>query len=262
MQSFAPSFTEQTIMNRLLDKTAVITGGNSGIGLATARRFVDEGAHVFIVGRRQAELDQATAQIGKKVTAVKADVTKLEDLDRLYSIVREKSGQIDVLFANSGSIEHKTLEQITPEHYDRTFDVNVRGLIFTVQKALPLLREGSSVILTSSIAGILGLEAHDTYSAAKAAVRSLARTWTVELKGRGIRVNAISPGAIDTPIIESQVTTPAEADALRAKFASVTPLGRVGRPEEVAAAVLFLASEDSSYVTGTELFVDGGFAQV
>ena len=249
-------------MNRLLNKTAVITGGNSGIGLATAKRFVDEGAHVFIVGRRQAELDQATAQIGKKVTAVKADVTKLEDLDRLYSIVREKRGQIDVLFANSGSIEHKTLEQITPEHYDRTFDVNVRGLIFTVQKALPLLREGSSVILTSSIAGILGLEAHDTYSAAKAAVRSLARTWTVELKGRGIRVNAISPGAIDTPIIESQVTTPAAADALRAKFASVTPLGRVGRPEELAAAVLFLASEDSSYVAGTELFVDGGLAQV
>ena len=249
-------------MNRLLNQTAVITGGNSGIGLATARRFVDEGAHVFIVGRRQAELDQAAAQIGKNVTAVKADVTKLEDLDRLYSIVREKRGQIDVLFANSGSIEHKTLEQITPEHYDRTFDVNVRGLIFTVQKALPLLREGSSVILTSSIAGILGLEAHDTYSAAKAAVRSLARTWTVELKGRGIRVNAISPGAIDTPIIESQVPTPAEADALRAKFASVTPLGRVGRPEELAAAVLFLASEDSSYVAGTELFVDGGLAQV
>jgi len=173
-------------MNRLLNKTVVITGGNSGIGLATARRFVDEGAYVFIVGRRQAELDQAAAQIGKNVTAVKADVTQLEDLDRLYSIVREKRGQIDVLFANSGSIEHKTLEQITPEHYDRTFDVNVRGLIFTVQKALPLLRDGSSVILTSSIAGVLGIEAHDTYSAAKAAVRSLARTWTVELKGRGI----------------------------------------------------------------------------
>lgn len=249
-------------MNRLLNKTAVITGGSSGIGLATGKRFVDEGAHVFIVGRRQAELDQAAAQIGRNVTAVKADVTKLEDLDRLYSIVREERGQIDVLFANAGSIENKTLEQITPEHYDRTFDVNVRGLIFTVQKALPLLREGSSVILTSSIAGILGIEAYDTYSAAKAAVRSLARTWTVELKGRGIRVNAISPGAIDTPIIESQVTTPAEADALRAQFASVTPLGRVGRPEELAAAVLFLASEDSSYVAGTELFVDGGLAQV
>ncbi|WP_206995428.1 SDR family NAD(P)-dependent oxidoreductase [Trinickia mobilis] len=249
-------------MNRLLDKTAVVTGGNSGIGLATAKRFVDEGAYVFIAGRRQEELDQAAAQIGKNVTAVKADVTKLEDLDRLYSIVQEKRGQIDVLFANAGSIEHKTLEQITPEHYDRTFDVNVRGLIFTVQKALPLLRDGSSVILTSSIAGVLGLEAHDTYSAAKAAVRSLARTWTVELKGRGIRVNAISPGAIDTPIIESQVSTAAQADALRAKFASVTPLGRVGRPEELAAAALFLASEDSSYVAGIELFVDGGLAQV
>ncbi|MGU7768577.1 SDR family NAD(P)-dependent oxidoreductase [Burkholderia sp. MR1-5-21] len=249
-------------MNRLLDKTVVITGGNSGIGLATAKRFVDEGAHVFIVGRRQAELDQAAAAIGRNVTAVSADVTRLDDLDRLYSMVRDTRGQIDVLFANAGAVEHKTLDQITPEHYDRTFDVNVRGLIFTVQKALPLLRDGSSIILTSSVAGVMGLAAHDTYSAAKAAVRSLARTWTVELKGRGIRVNAISPGAIDTPIIDSQVKTAAEADALRAKFAAATPLGRVGRPEELAAAALFLASDDSSYVAGIELFVDGGLAQV
>ncbi|NTX30234.1 glucose 1-dehydrogenase [Burkholderia pyrrocinia] len=249
-------------MDRLLDRTAVITGGNSGIGLATARRFVAEGAHVFIVGRRQAELDRAAADIGRNVTAVRADVTQPDDLDRLYSLVRDTRGQIDVLFANSGAIEHRTLEQITPEHYDKTFDVNVRGLIFTVQKALPLLRDGSSVILTSSVAGVMGLPAHDTYSAAKAAVRSLARTWTVELKGRGIRVNAISPGAIDTPIIESQVTTPEEAAALRDRFAAATPLGRVGRPEELAAAALFLASDDSSYVAGIELFVDGGLAQV
>jgi NAD(P)-dependent dehydrogenase (short-subunit alcohol dehydrogenase family) len=249
-------------MNRLIDKTAVITGGNSGIGLATAKRFVEEGAYVFIAGRRQAELDEAVALIGRNVTAVKTDVTNLDELDNLYSIVRDERGHIDVLFANSGSIEHKTLEQITPEHYAKTFDVNVRGLIFTVQKALPLLRDGSSIILTSSVAGVMGLHAHDTYSAAKAAVRSLARTWTIELKGRNIRVNAISPGAIDTPIIESQVKTPAEADELRAKFAAATPLGRVGRPEELAAAVLFLASEDSSYVAGIELFVDGGLAQV
>ncbi|KJK24360.1 oxidoreductase [Burkholderiaceae bacterium 16] len=249
-------------MDRLLNKTAVITGGNSGIGLATAKRFVAEGAYVFIVGRRQEELELAAAQIGRNVTAVKADVTRLEDLDRLYAIVREQRGSIDVLFANSGAIEHKTLEEITPEHYDRTFDVNVRGLIFTVQKALPLLRDGSSVILTSSVAGVLGLQAHDTYSAAKAAVRSLARTWTIELKDRSIRVNAVSPGAIDTPIIESQVSTPEEADELRAKFAAATPLGRVGRPEELAAAVLFLASDDSSYVAGIELFVDGGLTQV
>ncbi|KWR90619.1 SDR family NAD(P)-dependent oxidoreductase [Cupriavidus sp. IDO] len=249
-------------MSRLLNKTAVITGGNSGIGLATAKRFVEEGAYVFIVGRRQEELDRAAAEIGRNVTAIRADVTKLDELDRLYAIVREQRGSIDVLFANSGAIEHKTLEEITPEHYDKTFDVNVRGLIFTVQKALPLLTGQSSVILTSSVAGVLGIQAHDTYSAAKAAVRSLARTWTIELKGRGIRVNVVSPGAIDTPIIESQVTTPEAADELRAKFAAATPLGRIGRPDELAAAVLFLASDESSYVAGIELFVDGGLAQV
>lgn len=249
-------------MSRLLNKTAVITGGNSGIGLATAKRFVEEGAYVFIVGRRQEELDRATAEIGRNVTAIRADVTKLDELDRLYAIVREQRGSIDVLFANSGAIEHKTLEEITPEHYDKTFDVNVRGLIFTVQKALPLLTDQSSIILTSSVAGVLGIQAHDTYSAAKAAVRSLARTWTVELKGRGIRVNVVSPGAIDTPIIESQVTTPEAADELRAKFAAATPLGRIGRPDELASAVLFLASDESSYVAGIELFVDGGLAQV
>jgi NAD(P)-dependent dehydrogenase (short-subunit alcohol dehydrogenase family) len=249
-------------MNRLANRTAIITGGSSGIGLATAQRFVDEGAYVFIVGRRQSELDRAVQQIGRNVTAVQADVTKLDDLDRLFSIVKKQRGKIDVLFANSGSIEHRTLGEITPEHYDATFDVNVRGLIFTVQKALPLMAEGGSIILTSSIASIKGLHAHDTYSAAKAAVRSLARTWTVEFKGRGIRVNAISPGAIDTPIIDSQVSTATEAAELRAKFAAATPLGRIGRPEEIASAVLFLASDDSSFVAGIELFVDGGIAQV
>ncbi|MEM5388159.1 glucose 1-dehydrogenase [Paraburkholderia phymatum] len=249
-------------MNRLADRTAVITGGSSGIGLATAQRFVDEGAYVFIVGRRQAELDKAVQQIGRNVSAVQADVTKLEDLDRLYSVVRRERGSIDVLFANSGSIEHRTLDEITPGHYDATFNVNVRGLIFTVQKALPLMADTGTIILTSSIAGVKGLQAHDTYSAAKAAVRSLARTWTVELKDRGIRVNAISPGAIDTPIIDSQVTTAAQADELRTRFAAATPLGRIGRPEEIASAVLFLASEDSSFVAGIDLFVDGGLAQV
>jgi NAD(P)-dependent dehydrogenase (short-subunit alcohol dehydrogenase family) len=249
-------------MNRLADRTAVITGGSSGIGLATAQRFVDEGAYVFIVGRRQAELDKAVQQIGRNVSAVQADVTKLQDLDRLYSVVRRERGSIDVLFANSGSIEQRTLDEITPEHYDATFNVNVRGLIFTVQKALPLMADAGTIILTSSIAGVKGLHAHDTYSAAKAAVRSLARTWTVELKDRGIRVNAISPGAIDTPIIGNQVTTAAQADELRARFAAATPLGRIGRPEEIASAVLFLASEDSSFVAGIDLFVDGGLAQI
>jgi NAD(P)-dependent dehydrogenase (short-subunit alcohol dehydrogenase family) len=250
------------MMERLQDKTAVITGGNSGIGLATAQRFVHEGAHVFIFGRRQSELDKAVAQIGRNVTAVRGDVTKLEDLDRLFDIVKRERGQIDVLFANSGAIEHRAIDEISAEHYEMTFDVNVRGLIFTVQKGLPLIRDGGSIILTSSIAGVKGLPTHGTYSAAKAAVRSLARTLTVELKDRGIRVNAISPGAIDTPIIDSQAPTSAEADELRARFAAATPLGRLGRPEEIASAALFLASDDSSFVAGIELFVDGGLAQI
>jgi len=250
------------MMERLQDKTAVITGGNSGIGLATAQRFVHEGAHVFIFGRRQSELDKAVAQLGRNVTAVRGDVTKLEDLDRLFAVVKRERGQLDVLFANSGSIEHRSIDEISAEHYEMTFDVNVRGLIFTVQKGLPLMRNGGSIILTSSIASVKGLPAHGTYSAAKAAVRSLARTLTVELKDRGIRVNAISPGAIDTPIIDSQAPTKAGADELRAKFAAATPLGRLGRPEEIASAALFLASDDSSFVAGIELFVDGGLAQI
>lgn len=249
-------------MERLQDKTAVITGGNSGIGLATAQRLVHEGAHVFIFGRRQSELDEAVAQLGRNVTAVRGDVTKLEDLDRLFAVVKRERGQLDVLFANSGAIEHRSIDEISAEHYEMTFDVNVRGLIFTVQKGLPLMRNGGSIILTSSIASVKGLPAHGTYSAAKAAVRSLARTLTVELKDRGIRVNAISPGAIDTPIIDSQAPTKAGADELRAKFAAATPLGRLGRPEEIASAALFLASDDSSFVAGIELFVDGGLAQI
>ncbi len=249
-------------MSRLLNKVAVITGGSSGIGLATAQRFVAEGAHVFITGRRQSELDKAVALIGRNVTPVQGDVTNLDDLDRLYSTIKQEKGRIDILFANSGAIEHRTIDQVTPDHFDKTFDVNVRALLFTVQKALPLMRSGGSIVLASSIAGVKGLLAHGAYSAAKAAVRSLARTWTIELKGRGIRVNAISPGAIDTPIIDSQVATVAEADELRARFAAATPLGRIGRPEEIASAALFLASDDSSFVAGIELFVDGGIAQV
>jgi NAD(P)-dependent dehydrogenase (short-subunit alcohol dehydrogenase family) len=249
-------------MSRLLNKVAVITGGSSGIGLATAQRFVAEGAHVFITGRRRSELDKAVSLIGRNVTPVQGDVTNLDDLDCLYSTIKQEKGRIDILFANSGAIEHQTIEQVTPDHFDKTFDVNVRALLFTVQKALPLMRSGGSIVLASSIAGVKGLPAHGTYSAAKAAVRSLARTWTIELKGRGIRVNAISPGAIDTPIIDSQVATVAEADELRARFAAATPLGRIGRPEEIASAALFLASDDSSFVAGIELFVDGGIAQV
>jgi NAD(P)-dependent dehydrogenase (short-subunit alcohol dehydrogenase family) len=186
----------------------------------------------------------------------------MEDLDRLYSKVKAERGSVDVLFANSGFVEHQAIGEISPEHYDKTFDVNVRGVIFTVQKALPILRDNASIILTGSVATIKGLPAHDTYSATKAAVRSLARTWTMELKGRGIRVNVISPGAIDTPIIDSQASSPEDAEKIRQNFAAATPLGRIGRPEEIASAALFLASDDSSYVAGVELFVDGGLAQV
>ncbi|KAB0593872.1 SDR family NAD(P)-dependent oxidoreductase [Cupriavidus gilardii] len=249
-------------MGKLENRTAVITGGNSGIGLATARRFAKEGAYVYIVGRRQSELDKAVRETDGRVRAVRADVSSPADLDRLFAIVERERGGLDVLFANAGAIHQRALEAITPEHFDQTFGVNVKGLIFTVQRALPLMRTGGSVILTGSVAGVKGLPAHDVYSAAKAAVRSLARTWTMEWKGRGLRVNVISPGAIDTPIIDSQARTKQEGDALRAAFAAATPLGRIGRPDEIAAAALFLASDDSSFVAGIDLFVDGGLAQV
>ncbi|MGY4636690.1 SDR family NAD(P)-dependent oxidoreductase [Pseudomonas sp. TE24901] len=249
-------------MARLQGKVAVITGGNSGIGLATAKRFVDEGASVFIFGRRQAELDNAVTLIGGDITAVQGDASEPRDLDRLYATVEQAKGKLDVLFANAGVVELRPLEAFSTEHYDKTFDVNVRGLALTVQKALPLLRDGASVILTGSIAGVKGYPTYGTYSASKAAVRSFARTWTMELKDRGIRVNTLSPGAIDTPIMDSQVSTPEEAVALRVQFAHATPLGRLGRPEEVASVALFLASEDSSFVAGIDLFVDGGIAQV
>lgn len=247
---------------RLKDKVAVITGGNSGIGLATAKRFVEEGASVFIFGRRQVELDDAVALIGGDVTAVQGDVSSPDDLDRLYTIVQATKGKVDVLFANAGMIEHRLLDQFAAEHFDKTFDVNVRGLVFSVQKALPLMRDGASIILTGSIAAVKGFPAHGIYSASKAAVRSFARTWTMELKDRGIRVNTLSPGPIDTPIMDSQVSTPEEATKIRARFAETVPLGRLGRADEIASAALFLASDDSSYVAGIDLFVDGGIAQV
>ena len=246
-------------MSRLQGKIAVITGGSSGIGLATARRFVEEGAYVYITGRRQSELDKAVKLIGRDVAAVQGDVQSLDDLDRIYAKVAKEKGKIDILVASSGFVEHQKLGEITTSHFDKTFGINARGLLF-LQKALPLIRDGGSIVLISSIAAFKGLPAHGTYSASKAAVRSFVRTWTAELKDRGIRVNAISPGAIDTPIIDSQAATKEGADAIRAKFASATPLNRIGRPEELAAAVLFLASQDSSYVAGADLVVDGGLS--
>jgi NAD(P)-dependent dehydrogenase (short-subunit alcohol dehydrogenase family) len=249
-------------MPKLSGKVAVITGGSSGIGLATARKFVEEGAHVFITGRRPSELDKAKGLLGRSVTAVQGDTSKLEDLDQLYRIVRESKGHVDIVFANAGFVEHQTIDAVTPEHFDKTFDVNVRGVLFTVQKALPLMRNGGSIILTASIVAVKGLPAHGVYGATKAAVRSFARTWTTELKDRGIRVNTLSPGATDTPIIDGQFTSKEQADAARASFASATPMGRLGRPEELAAAALFLASNDSSFITGIDLQVDGGLVQV
>jgi NAD(P)-dependent dehydrogenase (short-subunit alcohol dehydrogenase family) len=253
---------KRTIMSRLEGKIAVITGGSSGIGLATAQRFVAEGAHVFITGRRQAELDKAVALIGRNVTAVQGDVSDLGDLDRLYATVAAAKGRIDILVANSGVVEHRQIGEVSEEHFDRTFGINARGVLFTVQKALPLMRDGGSIILVGSIAAVKGMPAHGTYSATKAAVRSFARTWTMELKDRGIRVNTLSPGPIDTPIIDSQVENSEAAAKLRSDFAAVIPLGRMGRPEELANAALFLASDESSFVAGIDLSVDGGMAQV
>ena len=249
-------------MSRLTGKIAVVTGGNSGIGLATAKRFVEEGAYVFIAGRRQAELDKATQLIGSNVRAVQGDVTRLEDLERLFEIVAKEKGHLDVLVANSGIVEQVKLEDIGNEHYDRTFDVNARAPLFTVQKALPLMRQGGSIILVGSIAAYMGFPAHSTYSATKAVIRSYARTWTAEFQARGIRVNTLSPGPIDTPIIDGQATTKEGADAIRAHFVSVIPLGRMGRAEEIANAALFLASDESSFVAGIDLSVDGGMGAV
>jgi NAD(P)-dependent dehydrogenase (short-subunit alcohol dehydrogenase family) len=249
-------------MKMLEGKVAVITGGNSGIGLATAKRFVDEGAHVVITGRREKELQEAAASIGGNVTTVAGDVTRLEDLDRLYSVVKEKFGHIDVLFANAGWGEVAPLEAATEEHFDKTFDLNAKGTFFTVQKALPLFKDSGSIILTASVANVRGDPAFSAYAAAKAAVRTFARGWTAELKDRKIRVNSMSPGPIETPALEKVGLTAEQVEQVAAQFASQVPLGRRGKAEEVAAAVTFLASDESSYVTGIDLAVDGGMAQV
>lgn len=249
-------------MNKLEGKIAVITGGSSGIGLATAKRFVTEGAYVFITGRRQTELKVAVRDIGKNVTDVQGDVSNLPDLDRLYSIVKQQKGHIDILFANAGLGEFATLEKISEAHFDKTFDVNVKGLLFTVQKAVPLFRDGGSIILNSSIAASKGVEGFSVYSASKAAVRSFARTWTVDLRHHNIRVNAISPGPIDTPAFSDLMQNEEHSRQLKKDLVSNVPLRRMGTPDEVAKVATFLASDESSYVTGIELFVDGGAAQI
>jgi NAD(P)-dependent dehydrogenase (short-subunit alcohol dehydrogenase family) len=248
---------------KLEGKVAVITGGSSGIGLATAKRFVSEGAHVFITGRRKSELDAAVSEIGRNVTGVQGDVAKLADLDRLYAAVKEQKGRLEIIFANAGIGEFAPLDQITENHFDKQFNVNVKGMLFTVQKALPLLQPGASIVLNASIVSVKGNPAFSVYSATKAAVRSFARTWSVDLKERKIRVNAISPGVIPTPGYNTSLgMTQEQVDQFVQSSIGNIPLGRPGAADEIAKAVLFLASDDSSYVNGIELFVDGGLAQI
>jgi NAD(P)-dependent dehydrogenase (short-subunit alcohol dehydrogenase family) len=248
---------------RLQGKTALITGGTSGLGLATAERFVAEGAQVFITGRRQEALDAAVAKIGKNAIGVQGNVADLDDLDRLYAVIRQKTAQLDIVFANAGGGAFAPLEQVTEQHFDRYFGTNVKGTLFTVQKALPLMPPGSVVVINGSITSIKGVPAFGVYAATKAALRSFARTWAVDLKERKIRVNVVSPGPVVTPGYRNELGMNDEQIAqFVAESAASSPSGRVGTPEEIAAAVVFLASSESSYVNGTELFVDGGVAQV
>jgi NAD(P)-dependent dehydrogenase (short-subunit alcohol dehydrogenase family) len=251
------------MLQKLKGKVALITGGSSGIGLATAKRFVEEGAYVFITGRRQVELDNAVKQIGREVTGIQGDVSKEQDLDKVFTALQEQKGRLDIVFANAGTGGFAPLGQITESHFDNQFDVNVKGMLFTVQKALPLMKSGGSIVLNASIVSITGNPAFSVYSATKAAVRSFARTWCVDLKDRGIRVNAISPGIVPTPGYNTSLgMTQEQVDQYVQSSIGAIPSGRAGTTDEIANAVLFLASTDSSYVNGIELFVDGGLAQI
>jgi NAD(P)-dependent dehydrogenase (short-subunit alcohol dehydrogenase family) len=253
---------KEDYVGKLEGKIALITGGNSGIGLATAKQFVNEGAYVFITGRRETELAAAVKEIGKNISGVQGDVSNLGDLDRLFAQIKREKGKLDIVFANAGVARFARLGTITEEFYDSIFNTNVKGLLFTVQKALPLLPDGASIILNSSVVGSKGLSMNSVYSATKAAVRSFARTWTTDLKDRRIRVNAVSPGSTDTPGLSDLLGSSETGQQRLQMIRNTVPLGRLGTPDEIAKAVVFLASDDSSYVTGTELFVDGGFAQV
>jgi NAD(P)-dependent dehydrogenase (short-subunit alcohol dehydrogenase family) len=253
---------KEEYMGKLEGKIALITGGTSGIGLATAKRFVNEGADVFVTGRRGQELEAAVKEIGKGVTGVQGDVSKRADLDRLFAHIESEKGRLDVLFANAGVAQYGRLGEISEELFDSIFDINVKGVLFTVQQALPLMPDGASIILNASVVGSKGLSSNSVYSATKAAIRSFARTWTTDLKERRIRVNAISPGTIDTPGLNDLLASAAAGQERVQMMHNSVPLGRFGTADEIARAVVFLASDDASYVTGAELFVDGGFAQV
>src|ERR1700751_834743 len=247
---------------RLDGKVSLVTGGTSGIGLAAENALAKEGAHVYITGRREPELRTAVQHIGRNATGVQGDVSNADDLDHLFARIRDEKGRLDILFANAGIAKYAALGKITEELYDSIFNVNVKGVLFTAQKALPLMPEGASIILNASVVASKGLSSDSVYSATKAAIRSFARTWTTDLKGRRIRVNAISPGTIDTPGLRELLGSSETGQQRRKMVASAIPLGRFGQPDEVANAVVFLASDDSSYITGTELFIDGGFAQI
>ena len=249
-------------MSKLKNKIAVISGGTTGIGLATAQRFVAEGAHVFIFGRRQAQLDEATKLVRRNVTAIQADAANLDDLDRVAAAVRDEKGVVDIIVSNAALVEQASIDTLTPDHFDKTFNLNARGPVFLVQKLLPLMTRGGSIILVSSAMHAMGIPGHTTYAATKAALRSYARTWAAEFKDRGIRVNTLSPGVTDTPILDSQVATPEEREALVNMYLSMIPIGRLARAEEIAGAALFLASDESSYMTGADLMDDGGVGQV
>lgn len=246
----------------LKDKIAVISGGTTGIGLAIAQRFVAEGAHVVIFGRRQAQLDEAAERIGRNVTAIQADATKLDDLDRVVAAVKRERGVVDIVVSNAALVEQASIDTLTPEHFDRTFNLNARGPVFLVQKLLPLMTRGGSIVLVSSAMHVMGIPGHTTYAATKAALRSYARTWAAEFKDRGIRVNTLSPGVTDTPMLDSQGNTPEDREALVKMYLSMIPIGRLAQPEEMANAALFLASDQSSYMTGADLMHDGGVGQV
>lgn len=249
-------------MSRLQGKVAVVSGGTSGIGLAIAERFVQEGAEVFIFGRRQDALDEAVKRIGHNVWAIQADAANLADLDRVAETVRKTAGRVDIVVSNAGFTEQVALIDITEEHYDRTFDLMAKGPLFLVQKMLPMMSAGGSIILVASAAHYMGLPNHSTYSAAKAAVRSFVRTWAAEFKDNGIRANLLSPGPIPTPIMDAQANSPEELDALHKHYASYVPMQRLGRPEEQASAAVFLASDESSFMTGSDMLVDGGISNI